>query len=125
MNTPENLKYTNDHEWVKIEDQIATVGITDFAQGELGEIVYVELEHLQESLEVGDVFGSIEAVKTVSEVFMPLSGKIIAINEQLEDEPELVNSAPYEEGWMIKIAISNPQEKEFLLDAPAYTALIS
>jgi len=125
MKIPPTLKYTQDHEWVKIENQIATVGITDFAQGELGEIVYVELDHLKESLELGDVFGSIEAVKTVSEVFMPLSGKIIAINEQLEDEPELVNTNAYEEGWMVKIAITNPNEITSLLDAPAYTALIS
>jgi len=125
MKIPPTLNYTQDHEWVKIEDHIATVGITDFAQGELGEIVYVELDYLQETLEQGDTFGSIEAVKTVSEVFMPLSGKIIAINEKLEEDPELVNADAYEEGWMIKIAITDPNEIIALLDAPAYTALIS
>lgn len=125
MKIPPPLKYTQDHEWVKIEENVATVGITDFAQGELGEIVYVELDYLHVTLERGDVFGSIEAVKTVSELFMPLSGKIIAINEELEDEPELVNADAYEEGWIIKIAITEPNEILSLLDAPAYSKLIS
>ena len=125
MKIPPPLKYTQDHEWVKIEENVATVGITDFAQGELGEIVYVELDYLHVTLERGDAFGSIEAVKTVSELFMPLSGKIIAINEELEDEPELVNADAYEEGWIIKIAITEPNEILSLLDAPAYSKLIS
>lgn len=125
MNLPKDLKYTNDHEWVKIEDKIVTVGITDFAQGELGEIVYVELETLDESLDLGETFGSIEAVKTVSDVYMPLSGKIIAVNEQLEDEPELVNSAPYSAGWMVKIEISAPEQLGNLIDATAYQSLIA
>ena len=125
MKIPPPLKYTQDHEWVKIEENVATVGITDFAQGELGEIVYVELDYLHVTLERGDAFGSIEAVKTVSELFMPLSGKIIAINEELEDEPELVNADAYEEDWIIKIAITEPNEILSLLDAPAYSKLIS
>ena len=124
MNIPENLKYTKDHEWVKIEDGIATVGITDFAQSELGDIVYVDVESLDETLGQNEVFGSVEAVKTVSDLFMPLSGEVIEFNEGLEDTPEKVNSDPYGEGWMIKIKVSDPAETEGLLDASGYKELI-
>ncbi len=124
MNIPSNLKYTKDHEWVSIDGDVATVGVTDFAQGELGDIVYVEIETEGESLDKEEVFGSIEAVKTVSDLFMPLSGEIIEFNEELESEPETVNSDPYNKGWMIKIKMSNPSEVESLLDADAYKALI-
>ena len=106
MNIPSELKYTKDHEWVKIEGDVATVGVTDFAQGELGDIVYVEVETVDETLEREEIFGTVEAVKTVSDLFLPLSGEIIAFNESLEDEPEKVNSDPYGDGWMIKIKIS-------------------
>ena len=109
MNIPSDLKYTKDHEWVKVEGDTATVGITDFAQGELGDIVYVEVETLDETLDKEEVFGTVEAVKTVSDLFLPLSGEIIAFNESLEDEPEKVNTDPYGDGWMIKIKMSNPR----------------
>ena len=124
MNIPAHLKYTKDHEWVQIDGDIATVGITDFAQGELGDIVYVEVETLDETLEAEEVFGTVEAVKTVSDLFMPLSGEVIEINGALEDEPELVNTDPYGKGWMIKIAISDSLQIENLLDAEAYQKLI-
>jgi len=124
MNIPANLKYTADHEWVKIEGDIATVGVTDFAQGELGDIVYVEVETLGDTLKVGDEFGTVEAVKTVSELFSPLSGEIVEFNDSLESEPEKVNTDPYGTGWMIKIKISNPNEIAELLDDAAYKALI-
>ena len=124
MNVPADLKYTKDHEWVKIEDDIATVGVTDFAQGELGDIVYVEVETVDETLDREEVFGTVEAVKTVSDLFLPLSGEIIEFNENLEDEPEQVNSDPYGDGWMIKIKISNQEEIEDLLDAEAYKEII-
>ena len=124
MNILENLKYTEEHEWVRVEGNIAYVGITDFAQSELGEIVFVELEQLGEPLDKGEIFGSIEAVKTVSDLFMPLTGKIIEINEQLEDAPELVNSDAFGEGWMIKIEISDASELTELMDASAYKALV-
>ncbi|MEZ4875669.1 MAG: glycine cleavage system protein GcvH [Flavobacteriaceae bacterium] len=124
MSVPSNLKYTKDHEWVKIDGETATVGITHFAQGELGDIVYVEVETVDETLEKEEVFGTVEAVKTVSDLFLPLSGEIIEFNELLESEPEKVNSDPYGEGWMIKIKISNPEEIEDLLDAEAYKAVI-
>lgn len=124
MSVPENLKYTKDHEWVKIEGDTATVGITAFAQGELGDIVYVEIETEGESLDQEEVFGSVEAVKTVSDLFMPLSGEITEFNSNLEANPELVNSDPYGEGWMIKVKLSNPSEVEDLLDAAGYSALI-
>jgi glycine cleavage system H protein len=124
MSVPENLKYTKDHEWVKIEGDTATVGITAFAQGELGDIVYVEIETEGETLDQEEVFGSVEAVKTVSDLFMPLSGEITEFNSNLEANPELVNSDPYGEGWMIKVKLSNPSEVEDLLDAAAYSALI-
>ena len=124
MNLPPDLKYTKDHEWVKIEGDVATVGITDFAQGELGDIVYVEVETLDETLDKEEVFGTVEAVKTVSDLFLPLSGEIIEFNEALEDEPEKVNSDPYGEGWMIKIKISDSAEIEDLMSDAAYKELI-
>lgn len=125
MNIPSELKYTKDHEWVKIEGDEATVGITDFAQGELGDIVYVEVETLDETLDAEEVFGTVEAVKTVSDLFLPLSGEIIEFNESLEDEPEKVNSDPYGDGWMIKLKMSDSSELENLLSAEDYKALIS
>jgi glycine cleavage system H protein len=124
MSVPSNLKYTKDHEWVKIDGDIATVGITDFAQGELGDIVYVEVETVDETLDMEEVFGTVEAVKTVSDLFLPLSGEIIEFNELLESEPEKVNEDPYGEGWMIKIKIANPDEIDQLLDDAAYKELI-
>ena len=124
MGDPKDLKYTKDHEWVKIDGDVATVGITDFAQGELGDIVYVEVETLDETLDREEVFGTVEAVKTVSDLYLPLSGEIIEFNESLEDEPENVNTDPYGDGWMIKIKISNPDEIEDLLDEAAYQELI-
>jgi len=125
MNIPSELKYTKDHEWIKIEGDIATVGITDFAQGELGDIVYVEVETLDETLDFEEVFGTVEAVKTVSDLFLPLSGEIVAFNESLEDEPEKVNSDPYGEGWMIKLKFSDESQIDDLLTAEDYKALIS
>ena len=124
MNIPQNLKYTEDHEWVLIDGDIATVGITDFAQAELGDIVYVEVEALDETVERHEVFGTVEAVKTVSDLFSPLSGEVIEFNDSLESDPEKVNSDPYGEGWIIKIKISNPEEIEALLDDAAYKAII-
>ena len=115
-----NLKYTKDHEWVRVEGDIAYVGITDFAQGELGDIVYVEIETLNEEIEMGDVFGTVEAVKTVSDLFMPISGEVIELNEKLESEPELVNSDPYGDGWMVKIKIDNLSQLDELLDLDGY-----
>jgi glycine cleavage system H protein len=125
MNIPIDLKYTKDHEWIKIEGDEATVGITDFAQGELGDIVYVEVETLDETLDAESVFGTVEAVKTVSDLFMPLTGTIIAFNELLEDAPETVNEDAYVSGWMIKIKISDATEIENLLDAEAYSSLVT
>lgn len=124
MKIPEELKYTKDHEWVKIEGNVATVGVTDFAQSELGDIVFVEIETLDEELDGEEVFGSVEAVKTVSDLFMPLGGTVIEINENIESSPELVNSDPYGEGWMIKIEIKDASEVENLLSAEAYSNLI-
>ena len=124
MNIPENLKYTKDHEWVLIENNIATVGITDFAQGELGDIVYVEVDSLDETVASEAVFGTVEAVKTVSDLFAPLSGKIISFNDALTDTPELVNSDPYGQGWMVKIEIENRDEIENLLNAKAYASIV-
>jgi len=124
MNTPSNLKYTKDHEWINVDGDIATVGITDFAQSELGDIVYVEVETLDETLNKDEVFGTVEAVKTVSDLFIPLSGEVIEFNESLESEPEKVNSDAYGEGWMIKIKISNPEEINQLIDAESYKELI-
>lgn len=125
MNVPANLKYTKDHEWVLINGDEATIGITEFAQSELGDIVFVEIETVGEVMEKEEVFGSIEAVKTVSDLFMPLSGEIISLNESLENNPELVNADPYGEGWMIKIKYSNINELDALLDKIAYEALLN
>lgn len=125
MNVPADLKYTKDHEWIKLEGDIATIGITDFAQGELGDIVYVEIETLNDSLDSEAVFGSVEAVKTVSDLFMPVSGEVIEINEILEDAPETVNDDPYGAGWMVKVQCSNLTQIEGLLDANAYSALVT
>lgn len=124
MNIPSELKYTKDHEWIRIDGDIATVGITEFAQGELGDIVYVEVETLDETLDLGEVFGTVEAVKTVSDLFLPLTGEIIEFNDSLESEPEKVNSDPYGEGWMIKIKIANAAEIDDLLDDATYKEII-
>jgi len=123
MNFPVELKYTKDHEWVKIDGDIATIGVTDFAQKELGDIVYVEVETLGETLEAGEVFGTVEAVKTVSDLFMPVTGEILELNNELESSPELVNDAPYTEGWMVKVKLTGPLPAD-LLDAAAYKELI-
>ena len=125
MNVPEGLKYSKEHEWVRVEGDIAIIGITDFAQGELGDIIYVDIETVGEELSANDVFGSVEAVKTVSDLFLPISGEILEVNEKLTDEPELVNTDAYGEGWMIKMKISDASELEDLMDAAAYTASIS
>ena len=125
MNIPQELKYTKDHEWIKVDGNEATIGITDFAQKELGDIVYVEIETEGEELGQGDVFGTVEAVKTVSDLFMPISGKIIAFNEELESEPEIVNSDPYGNGWMIKVAISDPSAVDNMLSADQYQSMVS
>lgn len=124
MNIPEELKYTKDHEWVKIEGNIATIGITQFAQSELGDIVYVDVDTVDETIEKDEVFGSVEAVKTVSDLFMPLTGEVTAFNEILEDEPEKVNADPYGEGWMIKISMSDISQIDELLSAEDYKELI-
>lgn len=124
MNVPTDLKYTKDHEWVKVDGNIVTVGITDFAQGELGDIVYVEVDTLDEELEADAVFGTVEAVKTVSDLFLPLAGEIIEFNESLEEEPEKVNDDPYGEGWMIKIKVADTSDLENLLSADDYKAII-
>lgn len=124
MNIPANLKYSEDHEWIKIEGNIATVGITDFAQDQLGDIVFVDIQTEDETIEQGEVFGAIEAVKTVADAIMPLSGKIIEVNTQLEEAPESVNKDPYGEGWMIKIELSDTSEIDSLLDADGYKAII-
>lgn len=125
MNIPQDLKYTQDHEWVRIEGDEAAVGITDFAQGELGDIVYVEVETIGESLDKEAVFGTVEAVKTVSDLFLPLAGEITAFNEDLEDTPELVNDDPYGQGWIIKMKISDLSQIEALLTYEGYQAVIS
>ena len=124
MNLPNNLKYTKDHEWIRVEGEVAFVGITDFAQSELGEIVFVENEKEGETIEANEVFGSIEAVKTVSDLCMPVTGEILEVNAALEDAPELVNNDPYGEGWMIKIAVKDAAEIDGLMDAEAYAAFI-
>lgn len=124
MHIPSDLKYTKDHEWIKIDGDIATIGITDFAQGELGDIVYVEVETLDETLDKDAIFGTVEAVKTVSDLFLPLSGEIIEFNDALEDAPEMVNSDPYGEGWMVKIKISDSSEVDGLLSAADYKELV-
>jgi glycine cleavage system H protein len=125
MNIPENLKYTKDHEWVLVDGDVVTIGITDFAQGELGDIVFVEIETEGETIDKEEVFGTIEAVKTVSDLYMPVTGEIIEVNADLEDKPELVNQDPYEGGWMIKINMSDSTEIDSLLSAEDYKALLS
>ena len=124
MDIKENLKYTKDHEWIKLDGNIATVGITDFAQSELGDIVYVEVDTLDETLNKDEVFGTVEAVKTVSDLFLPMSGKIVEFNESLSDAPESINESPYEQGWIIKVEVSNPDEINELLNSDDYSALI-
>lgn len=124
MNIPSELKYTKDHEWVRVEGDIATIGITDFAQSELGDIVYVEVETVDETLDAEEIFGTVEAVKTVSDLFLPLSGEIIEFNNTLEDEPEKVNTDPYGDGWMIKLKCSDLSQVEDLMSAEAYKTLI-
>jgi glycine cleavage system H protein len=124
MNVPSNLKFTKDHEWIRVEGDIAVIGITDFAQHELGDIVYVEIETVGESLGKEEVFGSVEAVKTVSDLFMPISGEILELNENLEGNPELVNTDPYNEGWMVKVKITDASELDSLLDSEGYKELI-
>lgn len=125
MNIPENLKYTKDHEWLKVEDNVAIIGITEFAQGELGDIVFVEVDTEGESLNMEEVFGTIEAVKTVSDLFMPITGEVTEFNETLEDEPELINSSPYDKGWIVKVEMSEMSELDNLLSAEEYKNLIS
>ena len=124
MNVPENLRYTKDHEWILLEGNIATVGITDFAQSELGDIVYVEIETIGKTLDADAVFGTVEAVKTVSDLLLPVSGTIQELNAELNGEPELVNSDPYGKGWMIKMEVANPDHVAKLMDAAAYAALV-
>ena len=125
MNTPDNLKYTKDHEWIIVDGDTATIGITDFAQSELGDIVFVEVDTEGETLDSEEVFGTVEAVKTVSDLFMPLKGKVIEFNKNLEDSPELINSSPYEDGWIIKSTVSDVSEIDNLLSAEEYKNLIS
>lgn len=125
MNIPQNLRYTKDHEWLKLDGGIATVGITDFAQGELGDIVFIEVETVGETLDQGEAFGTIEAVKTVSDMFMPVGGEVIEFNEALETSPELVNKDPYNDGWIVKIKVSDPSEADTLLDAAAYAGILN
>ena len=124
MNIPSNLKYTKDHEWVLIKGDTATVGVTDFAQGELGDVVFIEIETVGESLSQGDTFGTIEAVKTVSDLFMPVGGEVLEVNEKLEADPEVVNKDPYGDGWLIKIKVADDSEAEGLLSADDYKALL-
>lgn len=125
MNIPSNLRYTKEHEWIRVEGNEAYVGITDYAQSELGEIVFVDINTEGETLEQNEVFGSVEAVKTVSDLNMPVAGEVLAINEAINDQPELVNNDPYGEGWMIKISVANLDELDMLLDAEGYQAFIS
>ncbi len=124
MNIPENLKYSEDHEWLRLEGDEAYIGITDFAQNELGDIVFVEVETIDETLEKGEVFGTVEAVKTVSDLMLPVGGTVLEFNEKLEDEPELINKDPYGEGWIVKIKIEDPSEVDELLDHEGYKAII-
>lgn len=124
MNTPSELKYTKDHEWVKIDGNIATIGITDFAQGELGDIVFVDVDSVDDDLSAGDVFGSVEAVKTVSDLYLPVTGTVIEFNSALEDQPELLNSDPYGDGWIIKVQIADDADLSELLSAEEYQATL-
>lgn len=125
MSIPENLKFTKDHEWIKVDGETATIGITDYAQGELGDIVFVEIETINENLNPGDIFGSIEAVKTVSDLFMPAGGEIIEVNEKIADSPELINSDPFGDGWLIKVKLNDISQLDDLLDAKEYKDLIN
>ena len=125
MNVPEGLKYSKEHEWVRVEGDVAIIGITDFAQGELGDIIYVDIESIGEELEANDIFGSVEAVKTVSDLFLPISGEVLELNEKLADEPELVNTDAYGDGWMIKLKIADASQLDALMDAAAYKEAIS
>ena len=125
MDNPKELKYSKDHEWIKVEDDLIIIGITDFAQSELGDIVYVEVETLDETLDAEEVFGTVEAVKTVSDLFLPVAGEIVEFNASLEDEPEKVNTDPYGEGWMVKVKVTNASDLNNLLSADEYKALIS
>ncbi|MCB0508890.1 MAG: glycine cleavage system protein GcvH [Bacteroidetes bacterium] len=125
MNIPSDLRYSKEHEWVRVDGDTATVGITAFAQGELGDIIFVDIDCVGDTIEKDAVFGTVEAVKTVSDLFIPISGEVLEFNEALKDKPELVNSNPYDDGWMIKIKVSNPEEIELLLDAAGYQALIA
>jgi glycine cleavage system H protein len=124
MNIPSDLLYTKDHEWIRIEGDVATVGITDFAQRELGDIVYVEVDTIDQTLDKEEVFGTVEAVKTVSDLFLPLTGELVEFNDLLESDPEKVNTDPYGDGWMVKVKFSNPEEIDSLLSSEAYKALI-
>lgn len=124
MSLPENLKYTREHEWIRVDGDVAVVGITDFAQGELGDIVFVEIETVGETLDKGETFGTVEAVKTVSDLFMPVAGEVTEFNTALEDRPELINKDPYGEGWMIRIRLSDPAQLDELMDADAYQAML-
>lgn len=124
MNIPANLKYTKEHEWIRVEGEVAYVGITDYAQSELGEIVFVDVDSVGETIEQGAVFGSVEAVKTVSDLNMPATGEVLEFNEALNDQPELVNNDPYGEGWMVKITVNDPAELDNLLDAEGYKAIL-
>lgn len=124
MNVPSNLKYTDDHEWIKVDGDTATIGVTEYAQQQLGDVVFVEIETVGETLEKGETFGTIEAVKTVSDLFMPVSGEVLEVNPKLEDAPETINSDPYEEGWMAKIKIQDPSQFDDLLSAEAYKETI-
>jgi glycine cleavage system H protein len=125
MNFPDNLRYTKDHEWIKLEGNIATIGVTDFAQRELGDIVYVDINTVGKSLKAEEVFGTVEAVKTVSDLFLPVAGTITEINTALNDKPESVNNDPYGEGWMVKVTVDNPADVEALMDAAAYSASVA
>ena len=125
MNFPSNLRYTKDHEWIKLDGNVATIGITDYAQRELGDIVYVEVETIGKSLKAGEIFGSVEAVKTVSDLFLPVDGTITELNAGLANSPESVNSDPYGEGWMVKMTVNNPADVEALMDAAAYDAQVA
>jgi glycine cleavage system H protein len=124
MNFPATLRYTKDHEWIKLDGNVATIGITDYAQRELGDIVYVEVETIGKSLKAGDVFGTVEAVKTVSDLFLPVDGTILELNPALDNSPESVNSDPYGEGWMVKMTVNNPSDVQELMDAAAYEAVV-
>jgi glycine cleavage system H protein len=124
MNFPANLRYTKDHEWISLEGNVATVGITDFAQGELGDIVFVEVETIGKPLAAGEVFGTVEAVKTVSDLYLPVSGTITELNPELANAPELINQDPYEKGWMIKMTVDNPEDVAALMDAAGYESLV-